>query len=156
MCGSPSCDSQEPEHRPRGRGTQLYLKGPGLDKGRDCSLSHPVPCRLAGRQNGWHPQPPFKGHQKPDGLPHREQRGPFVSPLTPSLFSGAKGSPAAHMLAVLPPRALGQPLDFVPCQEAGAVKTGFSSCPAQQGLGIWAKKPAGPKVPGKVHECSHA
>lgn len=117
------------------------------------------PCALeASGKTRWMapPAPTSKATRNLMVSPTGNNIGPFVSPLTPSLFPRAKGFPAAHILAVPPPWALGQPLDFVPCQEAGAVKTGFSSCPAHQGLGIWAKKPAGPKVQGKVHECSHA
>lgn len=52
------------------------------------------------------------------------------------------------------PGPLGQPRTLSHAQEIGVVETWVQFLPCPAGLGIWAEKPDGSKVQGKVHECS--
>lgn len=121
----------------------LYLKGPGLNR----KALPPGPALLSWRprkdedKTKRHPQsqgrPHPKGHQKPEGLPHRGQCGPVCVPLTVFSFLIQKEFPATHIPAARLPWGLAQPPDFVPPpppphQEVGAAAetwVQFLPCP---------------------------
>lgn len=120
-----------PGSHPRPSPTLTLSKGSRPPHRKRLSLlSHPLPWRPAGSATmDGIPSPRHcphsKGHQKPRGL-LRAQLGPSVS-VAPSLMP--PGFSAAHRPPS--PQALAQILDFVPPQEAGAVKTWvqFLPCP---------------------------